>query len=208
MDNSYITDGVHAKDHLKRQNPTPEMLSEAVKMLKGRLVIKAIKCLNIDQAIIFCRTKLDCDNLENYFKYVGQQESNLQRYSCVCMHADRNASDRSRNLASFKAGEVRFMICTDVAARGIDVKGVPFVIQVTLPDDKSNYLHRIGRVGRADRMGLAISLISTVPEKVWFHSNCNNRGKKCFNTDLTEHRGCCIWYNEIEVIKKKKISFF
>lgn len=53
------------------------------------------------------------------------------------------------------------MICTDVAARGIDVKGVPFVINVTLPDDKQNYVHRIGRVGRAERMGLAISLVAT-----------------------------------------------
>lgn len=53
------------------------------------------------------------------------------------------------------------MICTDVAARGIDIRGVPFVINVTLPDDKQNYVHRIGRVGRAERMGLAISLVAT-----------------------------------------------
>lgn len=52
------------------------------------------------------------------------------------------------------------MICTDVAARGLDVKGIPFVINVTLPDEKQNYVHRIGRVGRAERMGLAISLVS------------------------------------------------
>ena len=55
-----------------------------------------------------------------------------------------------------KAGQVRFLICTDVAARGIDVQGIPYVINVTMPDDKANYLHRIGRVGRAKRMGLAI----------------------------------------------------
>lgn len=78
--------------------------------------------------------------------------------------------------------------------------GVPFVIQVTLPDDKANYLHRIGRVGRAERMGLAISLVATVPEKVWYHSNCASRGKNCFNTRLTEDNGCCIWYNEMQVI--------
>ena len=91
---------------------------------------------------------------------------------------------------------VRFLICTDVAARGIDVQGIPFVINVTLPDDKQNYVHRIGRVGRADRMGLAISLVSEVPEKVWYHSNCPNRGKGCYNTTLLEQGGCAIWYNE------------
>ena len=62
--------------------------------------------------------------------------------------------------------EVKFLICTYVAARRIDVGGLPFMINVTLPDEKSNYVHRIGRVGRAERMGLAISLVSAVPEKV------------------------------------------
>ena len=61
---------------------------------------------------------------------------------------------------------MRFLICTDVAARGIDIRGIPFVVNVTLPDEKQNYVHRIGRVGRADRMGLAISLVSKVKEKV------------------------------------------
>ena len=58
------------------------------------------------------------------------------------------------------------MICTDVAARGIDINGLPYVINVTLPDEKQNYIHRIGRVGRADRMGLAISLVC-IFKKIW-----------------------------------------
>ena len=49
------------------------------------------------------------------------------------------------------------------------------------------------------RMGLAISLVSTVQEKVWYHSNCPNRGKGCWNTALTDNGGCAIWYNEYEV---------
>jgi ATP-dependent RNA helicase DDX1 len=61
---------------------------------------------------------------------------------------------------------VNFLICTDVAARGLDVKRLPFLINVNLPEDKSNYVHRIGRVGRAERMGLAITLVATKPEKV------------------------------------------
>lgn len=49
-------------------------------------------------------------------------------------------------------------------------------------------------------MGLAISFVSNVPEKVWFHSNCRSRGKNCWNTELVEHGGCCIWYNEIQLL--------
>jgi len=74
-----------------------------------------------------------------------------------------------------------------------------------MPDDKQNYIHRIGRVGRADRMGLAISLVSTVKEKVWYHS-CPSRGKNCYNTELKEKGGCAIWYDEKQVRPVGEIS--
>jgi len=68
-------------------------------------------------------------------------------------------------------------------------------------DMKENYVHRIGRVGRAERMGLAISFAAIdEKEKVWYHSNCNNRGRGCYNTNLTDHGGCCIWYNEKQLL--------
>jgi len=83
------------------------------------------------------------------------------------------------------------------------------VINVTLPDEKSNYVHRIGRVGRAERMGLAISLVSVVPEKVWYHGDwCHSHGRNCFNTNLTSEKGCCIWYNEKNVSNKLKLSIY
>uniref|UniRef100_A0A1A9UP81 ATP-dependent RNA helicase n=1 Tax=Glossina austeni TaxID=7395 RepID=A0A1A9UP81_GLOAU len=186
------TDGVHARDNVHAQNLVPETYSEAVKILKGEYCIRAIQEHKMDRAIIFCRTKLDCDNLEQYFRTAGGQ-----RYSCVCLHGDRKPQERKQNLERFKRGEVKFLICTDVAARGLDITGLPYMINVTLPDEKSNYVHRIGRVGRAERMGLAISLVSTVPEKVWYHGDwCSSRGRNCSNTNLTDARGCCIWYNE------------
>ncbi|KFM61557.1 ATP-dependent RNA helicase DDX1, partial [Stegodyphus mimosarum] len=191
------TDEVHAKDNTRFGSNTPEMFSEAVKLLKGEYVITAINEHKMDKGIIFCRTKIDCDNMENHLNALGGGPRNRNNpYSCVCLHGDRKPAERKENLEKFKRGEVKFLICTDVAARGIDVTGVPYVINVTLPDEKNNYVHRIGRVGRAERMGLAISLVSSVPEKVWYHSNCSNRGKNCWNTRLTDQGGCCIWYNE------------
>ena len=194
------TDGVHLKDHLNPNNPNLETYSEAIKILKGDLVIKAIDSLKIDQAIVFCRTKIDCDNLEAHLNLKSKSiKSTANPYSCVCLHADRLPPERTANLDAFKKKKVNFLICTDVAARGIDIKGVPFVLQVTLPDDKANYLHRIGRVGRAERMGLAICFVSQVNEKVWYHS-CQSRGKSCANTKLKQEGGCCIWYNELGLL--------
>lgn len=73
------------------------------------------------RALLFCRTKLDCDNLENYLKSAGGS-----KYSCVCLHSDRKPHERKANLEAFKAQKVKFLICTDVAARGLDIIGLPF----------------------------------------------------------------------------------
>lgn len=186
------TDKVHIRDNIKPGSNTAETLSEAIKILKGEYCIRAIREHKMDRALLFCRTKLDCDNLERYLKQVGGNE-----FSCVCLHGDRKPPERKANLEKFKKAEVKFLICTDVAARGLDITGLPFMINITLPDEKSNYVHRIGRVGRAERMGLAISLVSTVPEKVWYHGEwCSSRGRNCSNTNLTDQGGCCTWYNE------------
>ena len=190
------TDGVHTKDNVRPGNNTSETFSEAVKILKGEYCIRAIRQNKMDRALIFCRTKIDCDNLETYFNVVDSKE-----FSSVCLHGDRAPNERKANLQIFKDLKVKFLICTDVAARGIDITGLPFMINFTLPDEKSNYVHRIGRVGRAERMGLAISLVSTVPEKVWYHGQwCSSRGKNCWNTGLVEQKGCCMWYNEMNYL--------
>nr|CAD7412483.1 unnamed protein product [Timema poppensis] len=190
------TDGVHAKDNVRPGNNTAETLSEAVKMLKGDYCVRAINEHKMDRAIIFCRTKLDCDNLERYLNQLGGNGRDSP-YSCICLHGDRKPQERKANLEKFKRQEAKYLICTDVAARGLDITGLPFMINMTLPDEKSNYVHRIGRVGRAERMGLAISLVSTVPEKVWYHGEwCSSRGRNCWNTKLIDQGGCCIWYNE------------
>jgi ATP-dependent RNA helicase DDX1 len=124
-------------------------------------------------------------------------------YSCCVLAGMRSMQERRMNLEAFKEGAVRFLICTDVAARGIDIKNLPFVINMTLPDEAENYIHRIGRVGRAERMGLAISIVAgnNVKEKVWYHK-CNNRGKGCNNRSDPNEGGCTEWYNESELLKK------
>uniref|UniRef100_A0AC35TIK7 ATP-dependent RNA helicase DDX1 n=1 Tax=Rhabditophanes sp. KR3021 TaxID=114890 RepID=A0AC35TIK7_9BILA len=192
-----LTDRIHAKDQIKAGSTEPNTLSEGVKILKMEYCAMAIEKMAMTQAIIFCRTKVDCDNLEKFFQRRGEA------FNCVVMHGDRSPEERNANLLKFKEKAANFLICTDVAARGLDISGLPYVINMTLPspEEKANYLHRIGRVGRSEVMGLAISFVSTKPEKVWYHQ-CQSKGKECTNANLTKDKGCAIWYNEIECLQE------
>merc|ERR1719188_1162578 len=206
--------------------------SQRIKELKPRYMVKMADLFNMSQCLVFCRTNVDCNNFEDYLNrlgdckgYGGKMETGKENpYSCVVLAGMRDQNERRSNLESFKEGDVRFLVCTDVAARGIDIAGLPFVIQTTLPDDIENYIHRIGRCGRAERMGLAISIVATEKEKVWYHK-CPSRGKACTphpgNTKLTipfgadgklrarddanwivDEGGCTIWYDEPDLIKQ------
>lgn len=89
--------------------------------IKSFLYFSLFFFLSLYSAIIFCRTKVDCDNLERYLRQID-----ASLYSCVCLHGDRKPPERKQNLEMFKNKERKFLICTDVAARGIDISGLPF----------------------------------------------------------------------------------
>jgi ATP-dependent RNA helicase DDX1 len=168
--------------------------------------------------MVFCRTNLDCQNLSKFLTQYSNQATGIHtksggkvmvnKYSHRILGGILSMEERRENLQLFKENEIRILICTDIASRGIDVDGLPYVVNMTLPDEIDDYIHRVGRVGRSDRMGLAISLVSTeAQEKVWFHT-CKNRGKDCSNRQLVENKGCTIWYNEVLLLAKieKKIN--
>jgi ATP-dependent RNA helicase RhlE len=81
------------------------------------------------------------------------------------IHGDKTQADRMKALEAFKAGELEVLVATDVAARGLDVAGVPCVINYDLPHSAEDYVHRIGRTGRAGALGEAISLFAPAEEK-------------------------------------------
>lgn len=162
----------------------------------------------MSQVMIFCRTNLDCMNLEKFFLHQNSLPDNAKKgleakYTCKILGGMLSMDERRANLQLFKENEVRILICTDVAARGIDITGLPYVINMTLPDEAEDYVHRIGRVGRSDRMGLAISLVAIEDdEKVWYHK-CNKKGGiGCQNRQLVETGGCTIWYHEQQCLQK------
>jgi ATP-dependent RNA helicase DDX1 len=220
------TDGVHAPDAGRGGAPllspdadSPEAWSEAVKRLKPRLVARLADALKMEQAILFVRTNHDAACLQRFLDGLApnappcagrrpdaERETGAEHpYSSAVLGGALSMEERRAALSAFKAGRVRFLIATDVAARGIDVSGLPYVVNVTLPDpDRAeDYVHRIGRVGRAGAAGLAISLVSAVPEKVWYVTKKGykpwalpNGIVKPADTRTTEHGGHTVWLDE------------
>ena len=123
---------------------TPLMLRLAQEVIDG-------------QAIVFTETKRGADKLSGILKAHG--------HSVETMHADRNQAQRVTALERFRNGKVKFLVATDVAARGIDVENVAFVINYNLPSTTDGYVHRIGRTARAGRKGIAITLVSPVEDR-------------------------------------------
>jgi ATP-independent RNA helicase DbpA len=103
-----------------------------------------------ESAIIFCNTKEGCNQLSQALREDGIKSGTL--------HGDLEQRDRDQMLVRFSNGSIRFLIATDVAARGLDIDTVDLVINADLPSDAATYVHRCGRTGRAGRSGLAVSL--------------------------------------------------
>ena len=105
----------------------------------------------INRALVFTRTKHGADRLVKRLATVGLKS--------VAIHGNKNQNQRTRALAAFKEGEVKLLIATDVAARGIDIRGVSHVFNYEIPNVPEQYVHRIGRTGRAGEAGIAISFV-------------------------------------------------
>jgi len=124
---------------------------------KGRLLDHFLRDVALDQAIVFTSTKRGADRLASKLYEDG--------HAAAALHGDMNQSQRNRTLAKMRSGNVRVLVATDVAARGIDVKTISHVINYDLPKVAEDYVHRIGRTGRAGANGIAISFAA--PDDGW-----------------------------------------
>lgn len=118
---------------------------------KNRLLQHLIGAEDVDKAIIFSATKRNADKLARQLYELGHEAGAL--------HGDMNQHKRNQAIKRFHSGDLRVLVATDVAARGIDVRGVSHVINYDLPKFAEDYVHRIGRTGRAGKSGIAISLV-------------------------------------------------
>ena len=119
---------------------------------KRHAIHQVLKSRGIKQAFIFVNSKLGCARLARSLEREGLKTAAL--------HGDKSQDERLKALDAFKQGAVDLLVCTDVAARGLDIKDVPAVFNFDVPFNAEDYVHRIGRTGRAGASGLAVTLVS------------------------------------------------
>ncbi len=150
------------KIEVARRNTAAETVEQVVHKAREEdkidALLRVVRAREISQAIVFTRTKLTADRL-------GRQ---LQRrgLDVAVIHGDKAQSERLLALEGFKQGKSRLLVATDIAARGLDIAELPCVINYELPYSPEDYVHRIGRTGRAGAEGLAVSLVAPDEEKL------------------------------------------
>jgi ATP-dependent RNA helicase RhlE len=124
---------------------------------KMDLLFHILKTEEMDSILIFSRTKHGADKISNRLEKSG--------IKAVAIHSNRTQAQRQRALAGFKQGQYKVMVATDIAARGIDVEGISHVVNFDTPTFAEDYIHRIGRTGRASATGDAITFVSNQEQK-------------------------------------------
>ncbi|MBM3362767.1 MAG: DEAD/DEAH box helicase [Betaproteobacteria bacterium] len=152
---SYLQDPVTIE--VARSNATASTVEQhfySVQVDDKRTALKQlIRQREISQAFVFVNSKLGCARLARSLDRDGLKTAAL--------HGDKSQDERLKALDAFKRGEVDLLVCTDVAARGLDIKDVPAVFNFDVPFNAEDYVHRIGRTGRAGASGLAISFVAS-----------------------------------------------
>ncbi len=143
-------------------NTTVERIEQRVYRLaashKRALLAHLITLGAWEQVLVFTRTKHGANRLAEYLEKHG--------LTAAAIHGNKSQNARTKALADFKAGSVRILVATDIAARGLDIDQLPHVVNFELPNVEEDYVHRIGRTGRAGRSGEAISLVAPDEEKL------------------------------------------
>ena len=120
---------------------------------KRALLLHVLTQAPADQALVFCKTKRGADRVCEHLEKAGLR--------ATAIHGDKNQAARTRSLAQFKSGRVSVLVATDIAARGLDLAQLPLVVNYDLPLVAEDYVHRVGRTGRAGVAGRAVSLVTT-----------------------------------------------
>ncbi|CAN5346563.1 DEAD/DEAH box helicase [soil metagenome] len=154
LGSQFLTDPVHVS--VAPQSTTAERVRQYATFVnqaeKQALLTLTIKGENIDRALIFTRTKHGADKVVRGLEGAG--------IPSLAIHGNKSQGQRTNALQQFRSGQIKLLVATDIAARGIDVSGVSHVINFELPNVAEQYVHRIGRTARAGAEGIAISFVA------------------------------------------------
>jgi len=149
--------------------PTVELTDQQIYMVeqadKTDLLIHLLEDPDFFRVLVFCETKFSADILEYKLNEAAKLKTsrhsgNRKHKRAEAIHSDKSQKDRERVLERFKKGEIQVLVATDIAARGIDIIDVDHVINYDFPTEPQDYIHRIGRTGRAGATGIAISFVT------------------------------------------------
>jgi superfamily II DNA/RNA helicase len=158
--NSFLRDPL--KVEVARKNTAAETVEQVAHRVaeddKIDALIRVVRARDLAQALVFTRTKISADKLARRLQRRGLE--------AAVIHGDKTQVDRLQALEGFKQGKIKLLVATDIAARGIDIAELPCVVNFELPYSPEDYVHRIGRTGRAGASGLAISLVSHDEDKL------------------------------------------
>ena len=156
---SYLNQPVEIE--VAARNATANTITQIAYKMSGdnkrAAVVHLVKSRGLKQVIVFSNTKIGTARLARQLERDGVKAESI--------HGDKTQADRMKALEAFKAGDLEVLVATDVAARGLDVAGVPCVINYDLPYNAEDYVHRIGRTGRAGASGEAIALFTAEEER-------------------------------------------
>jgi len=138
-------------ENLHRASQIQQRVITVNRERKNALLIHLVKDEKWQQVLVFCSAKHSCNRLALKLKKAG--------LNAAVFHGDQTQGARNKALSEFKEGKIQILIATDVAARGIDIERLPHVVNFELPRSPNDYIHRIGRTGRAGESGMAVSLI-------------------------------------------------
>ncbi|PWW46491.1 ATP-dependent RNA helicase RhlE [Melaminivora alkalimesophila] len=137
------------------RNTTVQRISQVIhpvgRAKKKQVLLHIIQQHDWSQVLVFTRTKFGANNVADYLTKNG--------VSAMALHGNKSQSARTQALEGFKSGQIRALVATDIAARGIDIDDLPHVVNYEIPNVPEDYVHRIGRTGRAGREGHAVSLV-------------------------------------------------
>ncbi len=138
------------------ENTTVQLISQVIhpvgRTQKKALLAHIIERKQWSQVLVFCRTKFGANHVADFL--------NKQGITAMALHGNKSQTARTQALAGFKSGDIRVLVATDIAARGIDIDDLPHVVNYEIPNISEDYVHRIGRTGRAGASGEAVSLVS------------------------------------------------